>query len=123
MMRFASHPTRRNNSPEYSRVDVALSELLVPFSWKKCGCGRTARVILWSNRHGAKPNLLASQITHHCEQVFPVFPSPKGESFTLTRKSLSLRVRSKSLSEPRPGESVGKPTLSPLKGEAFHVLR
>lgn len=117
MTHVASDSILPDKSLECTRVNLTLSEILVLFSWKKCGCGRTARVIVWSNRLGGKLNLLASWITHHCEQVFPVFPSPRGESFTLTRKSLSLRVRSKSLSEPHPGESVGKPTLSPLKGD------
>ena len=122
MMPSAFSSVRPGSRPKYGKTDL-IPEILVFFSWKKCGCGRTARMIVWSNSLGAKPKLLASRITHHCEQVFPVFPSPKGDSFTLTRKSVSLRVRSKSLSEPQPGESVGKPTLIPLKGEASHVLQ
>jgi hypothetical protein len=121
MMPSAFNSVRPGRRPKYGKTDL-IPEILVFFSWKKCGCGRTARVSVWSNRHGAKPKLLASQITQHCEQVFPVFPSPGSDSFTLTRKSAPRPVKSKFLPEPRLGESHGTPTLSQLKGEASHVL-
>lgn len=111
MTHVASDSILPDKSLECTRVNLLLSEILALFSWKKCGCGRTARVIVWSNRLGCKPDLLASRITHHCELVFPVFPLPRGESFTLTRKSLSLRVRSKSYQNHTQANQLGRPLL------------
>jgi hypothetical protein len=66
MIRPAYKSVLPGSRPEYGKTDL-IPEILVFFSWQKCGCGRTARVTTGSDSQGClKPNLLASQkqITH-----------------------------------------------------------
>jgi hypothetical protein len=44
---LASNSILRGNSPKYTTVKLSLSKIFVLFSWKKCGCGRTANVVRW----------------------------------------------------------------------------
>lgn len=118
-MRSASDSTLPGNSLKYTRIDLALSEILVLFSRRKCGWGRTAKVTTLSNSHGyMKPKLLDTwkQTIHNCELLSPRFPSLKSDSFPRIFKP-------KSLPELLLRESRAKHSFCPLKGELSHVLQ
>jgi hypothetical protein len=118
MMPSAFNSVRPGSRPKYGQTDLT-PEILVFFSWKKCGCGRTARVTTGSNSDGcARPNLLDSwtQVTHYCELLFLSLPSLESDFFSRVSKN-------KSLPELLLRESQAKSTLYPMKGNVSYVLQ
>jgi hypothetical protein len=53
MTRFTSDAILPGISLKYARRDLAFAEIFVLFSWRKCVCGRTAKVTTLANIQGS----------------------------------------------------------------------